>query len=169
MAAIPWLLMVTMGFAAPVQEPGWTRRVFGTLTWEEVPTVCKTPQEICSAVRHHVTYKEDLEERWASGMETWNNKSGDCKDFATCVIDLCKAVGIEAQMKIFCPKGSWVGHAVVIGQCNGRLWISSNGWYEEVESLDAAKAAIARELGWRQKEILTATPDEVKSGAFLAS
>lgn len=166
-----WLLMVTVGFTMTVEKPGWVRRTFGTLTWQEVQTVCKTSQDVCAAVRHHVIYKEDMGDEWTSGEETWDRGFGDCEDFAACVADLCKAIGIEATLQVFSPEGSFEGHVVAMGSWNGRLWISSNGWYETVKSTDDAKTVIAKEQGsgWRHREILSATPEEARSGALAFS
>lgn len=166
-----WFLMVTLGFTMTVEKPDWIRRTFGTLTWEEAQTVYKTPQDISAAVRQHVAYREDMGDEWASGKETWDRGFGDCEDFAACVADLCKAAGIVATIQVFSPKGSFEGHAVAMGSWNGRLWISSNGWYETVKSMDDAKAVIAKEQGsgWRHREIVTATSEEARSGSFALS
>lgn len=163
------MALSTMIADAKEEKVGWFRRTFCALTWNEIQTVVKTPREICSAVRHHVRCKEDLGDEWATGKETWERKTGDCEDYAACVVDLCKAAGIEANIQIFYPKGSWEAHAVAVGSLNGQLWISSNGWYETVKSVDDAKRIIAREVGWRHREILIASQEEVKNGSLALS
>jgi len=161
-----WFVMIA---GAKENQVGWFRRTFCTLTWDEIQTVVRTPRSICSAVRHHVRPAEDMGDTWSTGKETWERGSGDCEDYAACVVDLCKAAGIEANIKVFYPKDSWEGHAVVVGSLDGRLWISSNGWYQTVKSMDDAKAVIAREAGWRHTEILVASIEEVKNGSFALS
>ena len=149
------------------EKIGWVRSTFCSLTWDEIQTVVNTPRSICAAVRTHVNYADDLGDIWATGEETWERKQGDCEDFAACVIDLCKSAGIQAEMQIFFPKGSWEGHAVVVGSWNGKLWISSNGSYQTVKSMDEAKSVIAREAGWRHREILTASAEEIKNRSVV--
>ena len=149
---------------AKEEKVGWFNRTFCALTWEQVQTVNKTPKSVCAAVRHQVRYAEDIGDNWTTGKETWDKKKGDCEDYAACVVDLCQAAGIEASIHIYCPKGSWEAHAVVIGSWNGQLWISSNGWYENIESMDEAKKVVAKAAGWRHREILTASPEEAKRG-----
>ena len=149
------------------EKPGWFRRNFCTLTWDEIQTVVKTPRSISSAVRTHIRYADDQPDNWATGKEAWEKKQGDCKSYAACVIDLCKAAGIQAEIKIFFPRGSGEGHAVVVGSLKGQLWISSNGWYQTVTSMDDAKRTIAREAGWRHREILVASAEDVKSGSLV--
>lgn len=154
--------------SAEEKRPGWFRRTFCDLTWSEMQieaTHGKTPQSICASVRHHLYYKEDLGDEWASGMDTWNRGFGDCEDYAACVVDLCKAAGIQASIQIFYPAGSWEGHAVVVGTWKDRLWISSNGWYETVKSLDRAERIVARDFGWGLKrKVLVASAEDVRKG-----
>ena len=45
-------------------------------------------------------------------------------------------------------KAARSAHAVIIGEINGTMWLSSNGSYEEVQSLNAAKETLTRDLGW---------------------
>ena len=117
------------------QKPGFFRRLFSKLTWNELVTVVESPKEICIKVRQNVEYREDLSDVWENGKKTWDKGSGDCEDLAACVVDLCKEKGFEADILIFYPKGSWEAHAVAVGQWNGEYWISSNGWYQKVKSI----------------------------------
>ena len=166
---VTMLACFVMSADAGEKKAGWFRRTFCDLTWDEIQTVAKMPKSICAAVRHHVRYAEDLGDNWATGKETWNKKQGDCEDFAACVVDLCKAAGIEATTHIFFPKGSLEAHAVAVGSWRDHLWISSNGWYATVDSMDEAKTLIAKELGWRHKEIMVASPEEARNGSLAAS
>lgn len=161
------LVCSVMFVNAEEDKPGWFRRNFGELRWGEIKTVAKTPRAICNAVRRRVRYTEDLGDNWATGKEAWEKKQGDCEDFAVCVFDLCRTNGIEVEIQVFAPKGSWEAHAVVVGSWNGKLWISSNGWYVTINSMDEAKAVIAKEQGWRHKEILVASLEDVKNGVFV--
>jgi len=133
------------------------RRIFTKLTWEEIETIVDTPKEICAAIRHTVDYKEDFGDEWTAANETWNRGYGDCEDFAIAVLELCKKKGIKADIQVFYPNGSIVGHAVVIGEWKGKMWISSNGWFQYVKSIEHAKKEIKSEIGWKQREILMAS------------
>ncbi len=146
------------------------RRIFSKLTWEEIETVVDSPKEICAIVRHTVDYKSDMGDEWTSGKETWEKGHGDCEDFAIAIIELCEKKGIKASMQVFYPKGSMLAHAVVVGEWKGKTWISSNGWFQTVKSMEHAKREIAFEAGWRSKEILVATPDQLAgNGMYVAS
>ena len=113
-----------------------------------------SPQAICEAVRSRIGYTPDGADHWQTGEETWNRKAGDCEDFAATVRDLCLARGFDAQMVIFQAKTSNAAHAVVIGQSNGTVWISSNGSYRVIENIANAKASVVNELKWYHGDVV---------------
>lgn len=135
-------------------KPGWLRRAFCHLTWQETIAVVETPKEICSAVRHNVSYLEDMGDEQQSGLETWEKGTGDCEDFAAAVVDLSKRKGFEAAMYVFRIKESGIAHAVAVGRHDGKMWLSSNGWYRQIDSWDNAREFVAREMGWRSRQII---------------
>lgn len=45
------------------------------------------------------------------------------------------------------------GHAVAVGRWQGRLWVSSNGGYEEADSIDAVRDIVSREQHWESSEV----------------
>ena len=139
--------------AGEAKKPGWIKRTFGKLSWEEVALVARTPKAICARVRHTVDYREDLGDEWSTGKETWERGHGDCEDLAAAVAELAAENGIKAVVYVFYPKRSWLAHAVVIGEYKGKTWMSSNGWYQTVKSLDQAKRAVAKEQGWCRHQL----------------
>lgn len=146
---------------SPASPPGWFRRTFCRLTFSEIITTITSPKEACAAVRHNVTFKEDLDDEWATAETTWNRESGDCEDFAACVVELCKRAGFDAWVEIFYPRDGIVAHAVALGfDKDGNMWMSSNGWFEKVKSVADAKETIAHELRWKNMEILNSAPED---------
>ena len=163
-AAIVGIIIITATDVSAEDKPGWLHRTFGELTWEEVATTVETPREIARAVRRRVDYTDDLVDQWQTGEDTWKKATGDCEDFAVAVLDLCKTNGIDAKILILQPVGSYMAHAVVVGTYRGRLWVSSNGWYKEFKSMDAAIKDVSRDFAWRGKEIRVSEVD--KPGAL---
>lgn len=146
---------VSPSLADGQEAPGFLRRTFYKLTWDEIQAVEQTPKEISQAVRRQVRYREDVGEEWAAGSVTWKRAAGDCEDLAQCVIELCQARGYDASMYILYPEGSLEAHAVAIGMQDGTIaWMSSNGWYEKIDSLDEAKRLVQRERNWKPKQIM---------------
>jgi hypothetical protein len=146
-------MLITAVAHAGEGEAGWWKRTFGTLNWEEVVSAVSSPSEVARRVRHHVDFRDDVGDQWAEGKETWDRGYGDCEDMAAAVVAMCKRIGIDATVMVFCPTSRRAAHAVAVGKWNGKMWISSNGWYETVKSMDDAKREIAKEMGWRGLEI----------------
>ncbi|MCK5849576.1 MAG: hypothetical protein KAH23_01580 [Kiritimatiellae bacterium] len=142
-------------------EITWFRRVFCQLDWAEVSAIVESPSGISSQIRHHVEYREDLNDEWTKGSSTWQRGYGDCEDFALAVKELCKLININVRILVFYPKGNQEAHAVAIGKWKGKMWISSNGWHQTVKSLEHAKQEIAKQMGWRRKTILTKNLSEL--------
>lgn len=136
-----------------VEKPGWFRRVFQRLNWEEVHTVVSDPKSVSAVVRQNIRYQEDLGDTWSSGEETWSREFGDCEDMAAAVVELVQHLGGTAEIVIFHPVNSAAGHAVATGTWNGKQWISSNGFYYQVQSMKHAAELVAREMGWRNRSI----------------
>lgn len=135
------------------EKPGWFRRVFQHLDWEEIRMVVYDPDSASAAVRQNVRYQEDLGDTWSSGAETWARGSGDCEDMALTVVELVRHLGGEAEIVIFHPMNSAAGHAVAVGTWNGRQWISSNGFFYQVRSMEHAAELVAREMRWHNRTI----------------
>ena len=156
----PWMSMASD--EAPGNKPGWFKRAFGNLSWNEIQLVVDTPREASAAVRQNIRYAEDLGDTWTGGEETWNRGSGDCEDMAAAVVEMVHKVGGEASIVVFRPENSGAGHAVAIGTWQGRQWVSSNGFYYSVKSLDQAKTLVAREMGWRHGLIVAEPVDTAR-------
>lgn len=117
----------------------------------------REPESISRAVHDRVAYKPDSDPQseWQSPERTWDNRTGDCEDFALAVEALNKEQGLDARVYVVSSR-TLVGsnaanadpHAVAIGTHNGQMWVSSNGQHTEVAGLRDAKDMIAREQGW---------------------
>jgi hypothetical protein len=163
LALVPCVVCAGEPAQAPSTSVGWFRRNFGTLTWQEIRSVVASPKDASAQVRRHVRYQEDLGDVWSGGRETWERAYGDCEDLAAAVVDLVRGLGLEAEIYVFYPAGSWEAHAVAVGRYEGKTWISSNGWHETVDSMEEAKRIIAKEQGWRSKTIEVTKLDESAS------
>ena len=135
--------------AAELQRAGLLRRVFLHLRWEELPAVVDSPEEICARIRQNVRYEGAPARKPLEPKEVWGRGVGDCRNFASVIADLCRQKGFAAEVRVFTPKEGSVGHAVVIGTWQKRLWFSSNGSYETARSLDEVRDRVAEDLGWR--------------------
>lgn len=135
----------------PETKPHWFKNWCQRLTWEEIVKVVQSPNDICYRVRGYVKYRRDRMDEWATGEETVKRGYGDCEDFAAAVRDLCAAKGFDANIYVFSGNGTGA-HAATVGTWKGRMWMSSNGSWEAVDSLDDAGSMIARHMGWKSDE-----------------
>jgi predicted transglutaminase-like cysteine proteinase len=145
--------------------PTTTRRTMGlrdtdkqsvaTLSWRDAARHSSSPEAIARVVKSRIQYSPDRykEDEWRSGRETWERAGGDCEDYAAAVKDLCQKKGFESQIVVVRSKTAKAAHAVTIGECNGRIWVSSNGSYTQHASLSDAKQELARDLGWWSPEV----------------
>jgi predicted transglutaminase-like cysteine proteinase len=130
----------------------WTKRVFGRPEWEDVAQEYASPREICRLVEKNVRYSTEKSDQWRTAGETWANGRGDCEDMAILVQELCKISGMETKVHLYFPSsGRREGHAVLVGEWNGKVWFSSNGSYEEVKSEDEVRHRVARMLSCKEK------------------
>ena len=133
------------------QEISWFKKTFLSLSWSEVTDVVQSPKEIARRVHTQVDYKTDDVDNMKSGADTWNDKTGDCEDIAECIVEICKAKGFEAWVEVMFEENNGKAHAIAMGKWEGKLWISSNGSYQTVDSKEEAKRIIARDSGWNKK------------------
>jgi predicted transglutaminase-like cysteine proteinase len=132
----------------------WFHRVFHKPTWSEVLEQCESPRDVCNVVSRFVGYRTEEIDRWASADETWQRGRGDCEDFAICIEALCRELGFSATVNLYFPSGlRGDGHAVAVGIWNGRMWMSSNGSYREVGSIDEVKETVAQMYGCSGDEL----------------
>lgn len=142
-SARPWVQRSGSGVRARKNMP-WREK-----TWESVTYVPRDPRSICSAVKRRVMFVRDRgpTDDWKSAQDTWSEKAGDCEDFAVLVQRLCEKGNIRSAVYCFYPPtGS--GHAVTLGEWRGQRWMSSNGSFTEVRSINDAKRKIAHSQGW---------------------
>ena len=130
-----------------LQKRPWYKRFFCKPTWEQMVVEGDTPENICALVGKHIGYASEEVDLWTPAEETWSKGSGDCEDFALCVLKVCQDRGYSAAIHLFYSlKDLGQGHAVVIGELDGKLWVSSNGDFEIVESIDGVKERVANAL-----------------------
>ena len=146
--------------AAPTSSGGqphesWFRRMFHKPTWSELLEKCQSPRDVCSLVNRFVGYRTEEVDRWAPATETWTNGRGDCEDFAVLIETLCNQLGFgQSTVNLYFLSGLRdEGHAVVVGTWEGKMWMSSNGSYEEVQSIDEVKKTVARMYGCSKNEM----------------
>ena len=151
-----WIMSVGVDNGAMAQKVTWAKRILGELTWPEVQAAATSPREVCFYVRHRIRPVEDLGNGWPTGKEAWDRGHGACRSFAACIADLCKAKGMDAEIHLIYPKGEWEGHAVVMGHWKGKVWFSSNGWYQEATSMTEAERAVVKNMGWQRRAVVTA-------------
>jgi len=127
----------------------WLKKNFGTLSYEEMLQITKSPQDICYEVKVRVKYKKDLIDIKKEPKQTWEDKYGDCEDFSNLIQSICKIKNIQTEIYVFYEKNNPIAHSVVIGN----NWMANNGKYqpiEPIESLNDASRKIARSLNWNK-------------------
>jgi hypothetical protein len=148
----------------PSSHVSWIHRTFGELNWSEVVELSKAPRDICRYVNRQVSYRSDFnnETNVPDGKVVFARGYGDCDDIAKSVVALCHEKRFAAEMVILWPKGDiaglWpkgeiIGHAIVIGNWAGQLWMSSNGKYEIVPSVSHAIKRITLRMGWKNADV----------------
>ena len=153
-----------------VSEVSWLKKTFADLSWSEVVAVAVSPKDISRRVKTRVAYKSDVQDEMKRGVQTWNEKQGDCEDFANCVVELCKAKGFDAWVEVYFESNNSRAHAVAMGTWNGRLWMSSNGNFQFVKDTVGAGRVIAMEMGWKSKSINHERFDSIRDdGLTVAS
>jgi len=153
-----------------VSEVSWMKKTFQDLSWNEIIAVAQSPKDISRRVKTRVTYKTDVQDEMKPGVKTWNEKQGDCEDFANCVVELCKAKGFDAWVEVYFEANNSRAHAVAMGTWNGKLWMSSNGNFQFVGDVAKAGRAVAMEMGWKSKSVYHEKYDSTREdGLTVAS
>ena len=125
----------------------WFKRFFFKPTWEQALAECATPKDVCRMVEKHVGYREQALDQWTPGRKVWDRGYGTCQHFAVLIQQICRERGFETSIHLYYPLAmNAPGHAVVVGECNGRIWVSSNGDYSEVKSRDEVTKQVAQFL-----------------------
>ena len=132
----------------------WTKKMFGRQEWSEIARTYESPREICRLVESNIRYTTEKSDLWTESSETWTRGRGDCEDFAILIQDLCKLSGMDTKVHLYFPAaGGREGHAILVGEWNGKIWFSSNGSYEEVKSEKDVRNRIARMLSCKEKQL----------------
>lgn len=182
--AIAVLLMTAAGaFLAPAQaqtvaaatlpmpkhEKSWAQRMFGRPEWTEVEHTYASPREICRVVDQNIRYSKEETDNWSPAQATWGRGRGDCEDFAICIQELCRLSGISAKVHLYFPAtGGREGHAVLVGEWNGKVWFSSNGTYEEVKSEQDVRRRVARMLSCKESQLWVMRLTETDVANYIA-
>ena len=123
-------------------------------SWTEVVERCESPKAICDLVGSCVSYRTEDVDYWRSAEETWQRGRGDCKDFAVCIENLCHQRGFNATIHVYFPSDRpEEGHAVVVGNWKDQMWMSSNGSFEVVRSIDDVKESVSHLYDCRKNEM----------------
>ena len=142
-----------------VERISWFRRHFKQVPWEEAVRSCEKPSDVCSIVGNQLSYDSESGDKWTGAHATWEKRTGDCEDFAICVVEMCRELGIDAWVELYFPAGPTPGHAVAVGRYKGTLWVSSIGGYEEVRSTDEISELVAAMLWCNEKGMWKAVMD----------
>lgn len=151
-----------------LQKRPWYKRFFCKPTWEQVVVEGDTPENICALVGKHIGYASEEVDRWTPAEQTWSKGSGDCEDFALCVLKVCEDRGYNASIHLFYSLKDLEGHAVVIGEQDGQLWVSSNGDFEIIESIDGAKECVASVLDCESSDLWSVNLDSDDVTRFVS-
>ena len=130
----------------------WSKKMFGRPEWADVAQEYSSPREICRLVEKNIRYSTEDADQWSAAGQTWARGRGDCEDMAILVQELCNISGMETKVHLYFPStGRREGHAVLVGEWNGKTWFSSNGSYEEVKSEEDVRRRVARMLSCKEK------------------
>ena len=138
-------------------------------TWREAIAASDTPSQVCRVLSSGVRYRRDNGDSWQSVEDTWSRGAGDCEDFALCVHEFCRMLGVDVEIRIYYPIDCYEGHVVAVGQWNGKQWVASNGKYCEAKDNEAIDRYVAREMGTRRSRLFSVSLTEDQIGKLLAT
>ena len=99
---------------------------------------------------------------------TWARGKGDCEDMAICVQELCRQSGMSSKVHLYFPAtGGREGHAVLVGEFNGKTWFSSNGSYEEVKSEQEVRQRMAKMLSCKESQLWVMKLNESEVAKYI--
>lgn len=158
----------TLATVASAPSKSWMQRTFGREDWSAVAHAYDTPREICRMIERSIRYTTEKADQWSPSQDTWSRGRGDCEDFAICIQELCRLSGLPARVQLYFPAGGREGHAVLVGEWNGKMWFSSNGSYEEVKSEEEVRARVARMLSCKEKNLWVMRLSQTDVEKYLA-
>lgn len=162
----------TVALATPesaLTKPSWAKRTFGRMEWAEAAAQpFSTPREICRLVEKNVRYKTESVDVWSAAEETWADGRGDCEDFAIAIQELCRLNGMETKIHLYFPAGGGPGHAVLVGTWGDKMWLSSNGAYEEVKSEQDVRKRVARVLSVKEDKLWVMKLNDEQVASYIA-
>lgn len=153
----------------PKASKSLAQKMFGHSEWTEVQHSYESPREICRLIERNISYKTEKQDKWSTGSETWANGRGDCEDFAIMIQELCQLSGMSTKVHLYFPAtGGREGHAVLVGEWNGKIWFSSNGSYEEVKSEEEVRSRVASMLSCKAKQLYGMKLNERDVAKYIA-
>ena len=135
----------------------WLKYVFRRYTWGELLKLSNSPKDICFHVRCGMQFVPDAEgfDEHETGRDAWKRGYGDCEDFAACVRDACDDKGFIASMIILQESyGDHTAHAVVLGNVDGRRWVSSNGSFAWCKNREDCFRKVMRSMRWKSYYVM---------------
>ena len=119
--------------------------------WQAAKQAARSPKQIAALVSRRIKFTRDQlpEHEWQTGQESWQRGYGDCEDFAVCVRELAQKAGFRSDIYVFSSKTRNEHHAVTIGTQGGRMWMSSNGSYVPIRSLEDAAFKLESDMSWQ--------------------
>jgi len=128
--------------------------IFRDKTWDEVSIPYDHPSKTCLVVKKHLRYFHEKKTEWRQAPYIWKSKQGDCKDFAVCIQALCLRNQFKTKLYTYYKSGSSdIGHAVLVGTWNEKLWFSSNGSYEEANTMKDVDKYVAKILDCKAEQV----------------
>jgi len=150
-------------------EAGWFGKRAPKQSWREAIATSETPSQVCRVLSGGVRYRRDSNDTWQSVEKTWSRGAGDCEDFALCVREFCRTLGVDVEIRIYYPLDCYEGHVVAVGQWNGKKWVASNGKYCEAKDNEAIDRYVAREMGTRRSRLFSVSLTEKQIGELLTN
>lgn len=109
-------------------------------------------------VSRAVRYRRDEREYWQSSDKTWERGLGDCEDFAVLIQEMCHELGFpEVMIHVYFSNTTGEGHAVAVGQWEGKMWMADYSSYMDVRSLDDVRRRVAWDLQCNRRDLSGST------------
>ena len=122
--------------------------------WEDLIVGIRTQEDMCRFVRSHIEYKEGPFDEKAKGKEIWKRGYGNCKDISACIQEICEEKQWPSTTYCLFTENEKVGHMIVVGSIENKMWFSNNGEYSECWSLKDIKEETCRVLGWNPRSTM---------------
>lgn len=120
-----------------MKKRNWFQKLFFKPTLEQIVFENNSPKDVCRTVARWIVYKEEPVDQWSLPAVILDREYGDCEDFAVLIQYICFENGWDSNIILYYSiLNPTYGHAILTGQLNENLWMSSNGSYDVIESLE---------------------------------